>query len=216
MPEVSIAKYQSAQDRIVDAALKDLERLYKALDLSDGVAAREALSKIITDLVQVYGSASASEAVSLFMLLRAEAGIASAFAPRLATAATPEAIDGSVRWAVATLFGDAYNEAVTLSKLKDVTTRHLLQQGRDSIALNVASPQSGSGAFARILGPGENCKFCLMLSSRGYAYRSAESAKAGWHDGCRCSAVPGFKGVEVAGYDPDALLEEYKKLSEQE
>ena len=174
MPEVSIAKYQTAQDRIIDAALKDLERLYKALDLTDGVAAREALSKIIIDLVQVYGSASASEAVGLFMLLRAEAGITSAFAPRLATAATPEAVDGSVRWAVATLFGDAYNEAVTLSKLKDVTTRHLLQQGRDSIALNVASPHSGSAAFARILGPGESCKFCVMLSSRGYAYRTAE------------------------------------------
>lgn len=212
MSSLDISKDQKLQDQLVDRALNDLERLYKALDLSDGVKAREALVTIITDLVGIYGQASTKLAVDTFMRMRGQAGITSRYQPKLAPGVENAVIEGSVKWAVSTLFGDAYDEAVTLSKLKDLTTRHVLHQGRVSVAMNVTDRQSGSYAYARILGPGENCKFCLMLSSRGYSYKSAKSASSGFHDGCRCSVVAGFEGVEVEGYDPEALLEEYKKL----
>ena len=81
--------------------------------------------------------------------------------------------------------------------------------------------------FARVPMPGA-CAFCIMLGSRGFVYLSRE--KAGdrtlnsFHDNCRCQIVPGWDLVEmknnrrierkpsVAGYDPQALYEQYKIL----
>lgn len=45
-----------------------------------------------------------------------------------------------------------------------------------------------------------------MLASRGFVYRSAQAAAAGWHRGCDCSIVPDFDGgTTVEGYDPDGM-----------
>lgn len=78
--------------------------------------------------------------------------------------------------------------------------------------------------FARVPAPGSKCKFCLMLASRGFEYRSAKSAgdKGGshYHDNCRCSIVPEFTTIRgklvkntagIEGYDPDALYKEWRE-----
>lgn len=68
--------------------------------------------------------------------------------------------------------------------------------------------------FARVPSGAETCPFCLMLASRGFEYRSEKSAaykKDGghYHPNCDCRIVAGFDGMDVEGYDPDALYERY-------
>lgn len=176
--------------------------------------AREALVEVMTDLTSTFGEAAATQAMEIFMSMREDAGITSAYAPVLAPPPTEAQVDSSVRWAVGTLFGEKFDREATLSKLEGIATRMILQQSRETIAKNVSRRGSGSYAFARVLGPGESCDWCLMLSSRGPVYRSYDSAKGdgdGFHDNCRCMAVPFFEGTEVDGYDPEALYADYKK-----
>lgn len=66
--------------------------------------------------------------------------------------------------------------------------------------------------FARVPTGSETCEFCIMLASRGFVYHTGESAgKDGhYHANCGCRIVPGWKGTEVAGYDPDTYYDMWK------
>ena len=69
--------------------------------------------------------------------------------------------------------------------------------------------------YARIPSGRETCAFCFMLSSRGFVYRSEESAGSthDYHLHCNCVIVPGFEGIpaseQVEGYDPDGMRERW-------
>lgn len=70
--------------------------------------------------------------------------------------------------------------------------RHALQGGRRVVDLStLANPRSVGW---RRVSDGDPCGFCLMLVSRGPAYRSESSAGEGrdWHDRCGCSAEEVF------------------------
>lgn len=67
--------------------------------------------------------------------------------------------------------------------------------------------------FARVPSGSETCSFCIMLASRGFVYRTKETAGEGnhYHANCDCRIVPGFDGeTTVAGYDPDTLYDQWK------
>lgn len=69
--------------------------------------------------------------------------------------------------------------------------------------------------YARVPTGRETCGFCLMLASRGFAYKTRSSAGDhgflynSFHNNCDCRVVPGNADTEVEGYDPDALYERY-------
>lgn len=67
--------------------------------------------------------------------------------------------------------------------------------------------------YARVPSGAETCSFCIMLASRGFVYHSESTAGANghYHANCDCRIVPGFNGkTTVAGYDPDALYDQWK------
>lgn len=89
---------------------------------------------------------------------------------------------------------------LALVESSGAVARHVLDGGRDTLVQAVESDELAVG-FARVTGP-HPCAFCAMLASRGYAYKSRESAlltsrksKLGadqrYHDHCAC-------GIEVA------------------
>ena len=69
--------------------------------------------------------------------------------------------------------------------------------------------------YARVPTGKETCGFCLMLASRGFDYKSRESAGYTWgafnrfHDRCDCRVVAGDADTVVEGYDPDWLYDAY-------
>lgn len=69
--------------------------------------------------------------------------------------------------------------------------------------------------FARVPTGKETCGWCFMLSSRGWDYKSEQTAAAGSHRGCDCVMVPGVNGqTSVEGYDPGELYDRYKRCSD--
>lgn len=67
--------------------------------------------------------------------------------------------------------------------------------------------------YARVPVGAETCGFCIMLASRGFVYHSERSAGElnHYHQNCDCKVIPGFPGMEVEGYDPDALYDIYSE-----
>ena len=72
--------------------------------------------------------------------------------------------------------------------------------------------QPGDIAYARVPTGAETCTYCMMLASRGFAYRSEESAGHADHRGCNCLIVAGVHGsTTVEGVD---LAEQYDTWKE--
>lgn len=69
--------------------------------------------------------------------------------------------------------------------------------------------------YARVPTGKETCGFCLMLASRGFDYKSRQSAGYTglafnrFHDRCDCRVVAGDSTTVVEGYDPDWLYDAY-------
>lgn len=69
--------------------------------------------------------------------------------------------------------------------------------------------------YARIVSDGAACSFCIMLSSRGFVYSSANDAGGAgdhYHKSCRCVVVPGEEDFKVDGYDPDDLYRQWQDM----
>lgn len=65
--------------------------------------------------------------------------------------------------------------------------------------------------YARVPTGAETCDFCLMLASRGFVYQSESTASASHvHSSCDCRVVPGWDGMEVEGYDPQAIYDRWQ------
>lgn len=198
MPSAAeVAGQRRLQNRVVEAARRDLQRFWMRLDLTDLVAVREALNAFLPVLVDRYGAASAEVAAQWAESLLGSAVIAN------------PAVDvgGSVSWAMGSAFQG--NPTQTLSTLSLVVDRFVKQHGRDTIA---DSSAAAGVRWARVPSGAETCSFCLILASRGDAYHSAESAGEGrkFHGSCDCVATPIRDGSDLPkGYDPDALSRMY-------
>lgn len=64
--------------------------------------------------------------------------------------------------------------------------------------------------FARVPSGNKTCAFCMMLASRGFVYRSEESAGGGffsYHKKCDCEIISNVEGsgLKIDGYDLDQL-----------
>ena len=75
----------------------------------------------------------------------------------------------------------------------------------------------GDVAFARVPTGRETCTYCMMLASRGFVYRSAESAGHADHRGCNCMIVPGrYMQSAIDGIDMSAQYDCWRELEELE
>lgn len=71
--------------------------------------------------------------------------------------------------------------------------------------------------YARVPSGRETCSFCFMLGSRGFVYRSEQTAghAHAYHENCDCVIAPGFKDLpaseQIEGYDPDGMYERWSE-----
>ncbi|EFA23677.1 EndoU domain-containing protein [Bifidobacterium gallicum] len=59
---------------------------------------------------------------------------------------------------------------------------------------------------------GKCCAYCTMIASRGFDYHPANTARAALHDNCGCMPCPSWEAKRqvIAGYDPDAMRDQYQ------
>lgn len=108
-----------------------------------------------------------------------------------------------------------YNPEAYLSYLNGLVDRSVHAHGQMTVAHNVKRDHSGV-RYARVPSGGGTCQFCFMLCSRGFVYRSADSASFHAHANDRCELVPQFKAgtARVKGYDPDRMGDMWAEAAE--
>ena len=127
--------------------------------------------------------------------------------------------------AVRTHLGDLASDRKTEGKATESIANSLgdfaFKAGRDAIRGNLNAERRmrrssrANVGFARVPRVGCTCAFCIMMASRGFVYRSRESAGGDpanrFHLGCRCSVVPmDASDPVIAGYDETPFLEAYE------
>ncbi|MEV4670980.1 hypothetical protein AB0K34_04935 [Actinomadura sp. NPDC049382] len=207
-----VAAYAAQQDDVVALAHADLVRWWAELDTSDGRTAAAALEAFMADLVAAYGSVAASLAADFYDDLREQADAPRRFRAHVADPVPAEQVGAAARWAAGPMFGgDGPNAA--LEHAAGAVQRLVQQPGRETIELNTRRDPARPG-WARVP-RGKGCAFCRMLAGRGAVYSSARAAgdMRAFHDHCKCSAVPVWRGQGLP-YDADALEREYLRARE--
>lgn len=101
----------------------------------------------------------------------------------------------------------------------DLPTRYYKETRRYTPRKNYSksSRKAGDIAYARVPTGMETCSYCMMLASRGFVYRSADSAGHADHRGCNCMIVPGrYLQSEIDGIDTTEQYNCWLKLEELE
>ncbi|MFC2756970.1 EndoU domain-containing protein [Propionibacterium acidifaciens] len=206
-----VTRYTDAARAAVDAAERQLAGFLAGLDLSQPGAA-EALAAYMEALAQQYGTVAASAAADWYEELRAADGLADGFAALVDDTLSVDALRASTGYQLRNGDPDAL-----ASRLGGVLQRHILGAGRQTIDRNMDADPADV-RYARIPRGPKTCAFCSMLASRGWVYRSKETAsqrKRGgrYHDRCDCAIVPSWsrRTPTIDGYDPGALYKQYQQ-----
>lgn len=173
-----------------------------------------AISSMLAAMARQQHTASATLANAYYDQARVEAD-----APGFHIPVTPADLAAELLKVVLDATGiAAFKRAISLGKtpeqalqiasvmLAGSVSRLALSGGRDAILGNVQQDRQAVG-WARITDK-DPCAFCAMLSSRGPAYRSKQTASFQAHDHCACMPVPAWNRDE-------AWLQHSKDLYEQ-
>lgn len=140
-------QYVAAQNGAVRLAVRALRRFWVSLDLTDGVAVREALTAFWPDLLATYGEMAATMAADRF---EATTGLSAV----MVRPVDPERANARMRWAISPLFD---REGDALGRLEVLVDELVKQPGRSTMIRSAIKHRLGA---VRIATPGA-CGFCL-------------------------------------------------------
>lgn len=204
--------YFNAVKGCSEAAQLDFAKIWALIDLNKPDEARDLLLELLPPLVDQYGEAAATAAAEMYeAVMMAEKGIYKA-ADIADTYGSK--IEKSVRYAAGFIFNDEKEKSFsTLSLALDY---YLKQPARDTVFNNCKRDRNLGARYARVPQGETTCDFCIMLASRGFVYRTKNSAGDmgnDYHHSCDCLPVVSFvDNPSVPGYDPDYYYEQYKKM----
>lgn len=185
--------------------------LAEALEAGDWVALEQLILEILQEINDSFLPVSQEIAGLYLDVVASVAGVS----PRQPVQATPDRSETLENWAreIVTRQQNQTPE-LTVQTLEEAAQK-LGEQAkymtdRESFETLVREIDSRQQRFARVPSGRETCGFCTMLASRGFVYRSAEKASS-YHRYCDCVLVPGYPGIEVDGYDPDGLYQQYEQ-----
>lgn len=140
-------QYVAAQNGAVRLAVRALRRFWASLDLTDGVAVREALAAFWPDLLATYGEMTATLAADRFETITGLPAV-------MVRPVDLERANARMRWAISPLFD---REGDALARLEVLVDELVKQPGRSTM---IRSARANHVAVARIATPGA-CGFCL-------------------------------------------------------
>lgn len=155
--------------------------------ITDAAAARDALQIALPQLVDIYGSASATLAADWYDDLRdLDAGGARRFT--VAVAELPDAGRTEIlaRWAVEPLFSATPDMPTAISKASGGLQRIIAGAARDTVTYSTLEDPAARGWIWSAAG---GCDYCRRRD--GNEYVTPDSLKT--HDHCGCLAVPDFR-----------------------
>lgn len=201
-------RYSSALEKSCGLARRDVSRVVEAF-AGDPDALRDALLTSYPAIVEKYGDLAASSAMEFYEESRELARAPGLYSPVMADADPRDVLERNVRYSMGDYYGTG-DKAALASRLGDSAQRHVMNAAERTLVAN-AKRDRAHPRWALVPHAGA-CPYCMMLGSRGFAYRSKDTAMASRHDGCGCTPVVDFdrKSPKLKGYDPDALYDQWK------
>ena len=205
----AVAAQQEAAYRFVQGALRSY------WSLNGGTLAWEDMAsfaeQVLVSCSEQFGAQAASIACEAYDATMEQLGIQAPQA-QPAKPMTPQGAAGAVS-SVREASGDDF---ARFAERLSVKAHGSVGRSANLTTVNNAERDYSKGVrYARVPTGRETCGFCLMLASRGFDYRSRQSAgyTGGafnrFHDRCDCRVVAGDASTVVDGYDPDWLYDAY-------
>lgn len=211
--QARLNRYREDLDGIGDAAYSFVDEFIRAtISNNPGMSVAELRNEAIDAIdssLYAFGDQASELALDLFEEIVVD-GYGLEADTIIEDVIDPDMIEGGVRYSARRLVeGDT--EAFTRD-VADLTRYYIKRSAMETMERNC---HRNDLRYARVPSGRETCAFCFMLSSRGFVYRSEQTAghAHAYHENCDCVIVPGFEGLpadkQVEGYDPDGMLERW-------
>lgn len=169
----------------------------------------------VNDSLNAFGDQAAALSLELLEEVVSERGIDPV--AEVEGVVPPEMVDGAVRYRARRII-----EGDREGFVRDVADLSRYYVHRCAIENMERNCERNDLRYARVPSGRETCGFCFMLSSRGFVYRSEETAGSthAYHENCDCVIVPGFKdddrelGPQIEGYDPEGMRRRWHKCQD--
>jgi len=206
----SWSRYQRAHALLKDNAKAKLEKYFDSLPWGESESRSiNLLCRYAAQLVRIYGAADGELAAQFYDELMAMQGAT------VKPAEIAEVDEDFVVRDVSAAVNEGTSSTAQKTLASAVVSGYVKRAGIETMR-SAAIRDRAMWAWVCI---GDTCAFCRVLGSNGWQ-EASRSIQAGnhaehIHDSCDCQFVvkpPGAK-LEVEGYDPDALYDEYKDAS---
>lgn len=212
IPRTVIDDYTARLNTISESTKAVIKETLEGIEFESIADLRQQLIELLEPILGVSTDMAAAYAADFYDEIRT-LSTGSAIGADAESCRKPEATTGFICYIVGRVKDDGINDI--LPAILDRSDFELKRAAGDCIYHN-GNNDPLEPRFARVPSGSETCAFCFMLASRGFEYHTAESAGSDghYHPNCDCRIVPGFAGMEIEGYDPDFLYEQYLKCRE--
>lgn len=198
--EISKALWQSYIDKMRKCNKTASDKMVEYIE-KHGLDDAQAVIEYGYALATKYGEGSAALAAEMYDLIASLQKVTVPAAEAAATATLSEA--GSA-------IGGAMKKSSLPVYIGGAVERLVKQAGADTMIKNAKR----DNAMWAWIPSGDTCAFCLTLASRGWQQASSSQIKGAHaqhiHANCDCNFCIRFnRNLDVAGYDPDELLDKY-------
>lgn len=211
--QARLNRYRDDVDSYGDAAASYVDQYISALIAENpGIPVaelREEAIEAIEDALNAFGDQASMLALDLFDEIVEQCGIDAESS--VVDVIPREMIDGGVRYRARDIVEGSSDKFTR--DVADLTRYYIHRSAFENMERNC---ERNDLRYARVPSGRETCGFCFMLSSRGFVYRSEQTAGSthAYHRNCDCVIVPGFERLpaseQVEGYDPDGMYERWK------
>lgn len=183
------------QDEEVRKATEGADLLWDMFD-AKGMSGRsqiwDTLFRRVTDLIAWYGGNASKRAMEWHSQVRPDSY--GGYEPANAYLGAPmEPIYKSLQWACRPLDDDGPDgRERTKARVREVVERHVREAGQTSLRYNARHDPASKGWIVVPL-DSKACAYCTLLAGRPEPYTSPDDAQSR-HGGCRCQAVPVWRG----------------------
>lgn len=173
--------------RVTGLAARDLERVWRTLDLTDAISVRDVLLEVLPALGSKYGDAAATIAADWYDSLRAQSRARGSFSASAALPDSTARLEATARWGLSPMFGPNPTPDTALTLLQGGLQRFVADAHRETITSAIVADPAKAG-WTRV-GVGE-CDWCQQYIDGEVHYVAGYDFPA--HDNCNCTAVPSW------------------------
>lgn len=190
------------QNRAGDVAERRMRALWKRLPIDDLGTLEDALYQLYPRLVEESAEVASSAALEWYEKQREAEGVAKAYSPVMPAGLVDENEAAKIVGAAIRDLREGTGRARVLARLTDGARKLISDAGR-ATTQHAAERDPNKPRYARVPTGAETCAWCMLWASRGFVYKSEETAQfEKSHVKCDCQIVPSWDAhPRVRGYD---------------